>query len=321
MTATGTLRYRSILVTGARGFVGTHLVAALRHRMPERGRLHLLDRSNDPSCDLLNAAGLRRTVAQAAPDLVLHLAAQSSVGQSAAAAAVTWDTNVTGTMNLAAAVAAETPAAVFAFISSSEVYGATFNDGDVDERSATRPQSVYARTKRAAEDAVGDLLRDCASVLIFRPSNHTGPGQDTRFVIPALADRIARIEAGQLSAPLEVGSLVAERDFLDVRDVIDAYLSVLLLPELPQSDIINVASGGTRSIGSILNHLFALADRPIDYVQNPDLLRPVEVPRASIRADHLRAMTGWAPRHPLEDTLRAILDERRALTRRSVSPD
>lgn len=255
--------------------------------------------------------GLRRAVAQAAPDLVFHLAAQSSVGQSAGAVAATWETNVTGTMNLAAAVAAaEAPAAAFAF-----------NDGDVDERSPARPQSAYARMKRAAEDAAGDLLHDCASVLIFRPSNHTGLGQDTRFVIPALANRIARIEAGQLSSPLEVGSLVAERDFLDVRDAIDAYLSVLLLPELPKFDIINVASGETWSIGSILNRLITLADRPIDYAQNPDLLRPVEVPRATISADHLRAMTGWAPRHPFEDTLRAILDEQRALTQRSVSSD
>ncbi len=321
MTTAGTLRYRSILVTGARGFVGTYLVTALRHRMPEGGRLHLLDRSYDPSCDLLNAAGLRRTVAQASPDLVFHLAAQSSVGQSAGAVAATWDTNVTGTMNLAAAVAAEAPAAAFALISSSEVYGATFNCENVDEHSPTRPQSVYARTKRAAEDAVSDLLRDCASLIIFRPSNHTGPGQDTRFVIPALADRIARIEAGQLSSPLEVGSLIAERDFLDVRDVIDAYLSVLLLPGLPKFDIINVASGETRSIGSILNQLIAMADRPIDYIQKPDLLRPVDVPHASIRADYLRKITGWTPRYPLENTLRAVLDERRALTQRSVSSD
>ncbi len=67
MTTVATLRYCSILVTGVRGFVGPHLVAALRHKMPGGGRLHLLDRSDDPSCDLLDAAGLRRTVAQAAP--------------------------------------------------------------------------------------------------------------------------------------------------------------------------------------------------------------------------------------------------------------
>lgn len=302
------LPYRSVLITGGRGFVGRYLTPALQMRLGQEAIVHRLDRQGVDAVDLLDPAAVRALVAQTAPDLIVHLAAQSSVGQSTGRAADTWRVNVGGTVNLAEAVAAECPQATFAFSSSAEVYGAAFNAGRVDEETVPLPQSVYARTKRAAEEALADILRPENRLIVFRPTNHSGAGQDERFVLPAFAEQVARIEAEGEPGVVRVGSLTAERDFLDVRDVVDAYVRVLAAPRGDSRQTYNIALGHPVPISRLLDQLLELGLVPITVEQDPARMRPSEIPRTEVSSDRLRSLVGWAPRIALRDTVADVLE-------------
>lgn len=309
------LPYRSVLVTGGHGFVGRYLLPVLQARLGAGAVVHRLDRHGAaPAVDLLNTGMVRALVARARPDLIVHLAAQSSVGQSAGKAADTWRVNVGGTVNLAEAVAAECPDATFVFSSSAEVYGSSFNAGRVDEATPPRPQSVYARTKLAAEGALADTLRPENQLIVFRPTNHSGAGQDRRFVLPAFAEQVAAIEAGLMPGVLRVGSLTAERDFLDVRDVVDAYVGVLAQPGSGRRQTYNIASGHPVPIARLLDHVLKLATVPITVESDPVRMRPSEVARTDVASDSIRALTGWAPRIALHDTVADVLNGCRRAT-------
>lgn len=304
------LPYRSVLLTGGRGFVGRYLLPALRARLGPEAVVHRLDRhaAKEEAVDLLDAAAIRALVSRSRPDLIVHLAAQSSVGQSAGKAADTWRINVGGTVNLAEAVAAECPDATFAFSSSAEIYGSAFNGGQVDETTPPLPQSVYARTKRAAEEALADTLRPENRLIVFRPTNHSGAGQDRRFVLPAFAEQVAAIETGGTPGVMRVGSLTAERDFMDVRDVVDAYVGVLALPGGDRRQTYNIASGHPVPVARLLDHLLELASVPISVEPDPARMRPSEVARTDVASDRIRALTGWAPRIALRDTVSDVLE-------------
>jgi GDP-4-dehydro-6-deoxy-D-mannose reductase len=305
------LPYRSVLITGASGFVGGHLLKALRARLSPEAAVHRADRTGSRPVDILDADALRAFVADARPDLVFHLAAQASVGQSASAGADTWRVNLCGTVNLAEAIAAEAPTATVAFASSSEVYGAAFNSGTMDEDATPIPQSPYARSKLAAEWAIRDALSPENRLLVFRPTNHSGPGQDTRFVLPAFAEQIAAIEAGRQPPVIKVGSLTAERDFLDVRDVVEAYLDAVAAPATAAHETFNIASGRLVPVGRLLDELLAMTTADIAVEQDPARLRPSDIPRAAVDATRLRSRTGWSPRRSLRQMIADVLDDRR----------
>ena len=196
------------------------------------------------------------------------------------------------------------------FTSSVEVYGLTFNHGIATEDSPLRPQSAYARSKAAAETMFADVLPATAQLIVARPSNHSGPGQDQAFVIPSFAAQIAGVEAGT-STEIRVGNLDAERDFLDVRDVVEAYLALLAkAKDLPARAIFNIASGHPVAIKDILKRLCALSYRDIEVVQDTNRLRPSEVSRVAIDISAITAL-GWAPRYTLDQLLLQVLNHQR----------
>lgn len=306
MTASA-LPYQSVLLTGARGFVGRYLVRSLKSRLSSRAIVHSLDRSGKMPVDLLDEEAVRNLVAFAKPDLVIHLAAQSSVGQSSGLPANTWSVNLGGSVNLANAVANECPGATFAFSSSAEIYGSAFNNGRVDETTAPAPQSVYARTKRAAEEALADTLHSDNRLIIFRPTNHSGAGQDERFVLPAFAKQVAAIEAGRMPSVMQVGTLTAERDFLDVRDVVDAYLQVLSASDANKCQTYNISSGKPVSIARILEYMLEESLATIKVEQDPDRVRPSEIKRTEVSSERIREMVKWHPRIELRETIKDVL--------------
>jgi GDP-4-dehydro-6-deoxy-D-mannose reductase len=318
--------YERILLTGGSGFVGRHLSVALSAAFPDARRVSA-QRPGDgapptafstAALDLLDETALDRLIADLRPDLVVHLAGQASVGQSAGAPEQTWRVNFHGAFSLAASIARHAPRATVLFSSTAAAYGASFRDGVLAEDAPLRPMDVYSRSKAAAEIAMADVLGSDARLIVARPVNHSGPGQRSRnFVLASFAAQIAEIEAGRAAPRIRVGDLSKQRDFLDVRDVVDAYVRLIEKADsLPDRvSIFNVASGEAHPISDLLATLRGMARTPFEVEVDPALLRPsaTDIARVACDASKLRAATGWRPRYSINDTLSALLDEWRAV--------
>ncbi|MBI1980379.1 MAG: GDP-mannose 4,6-dehydratase [Methylocystis sp.] len=317
--------FERILVTGGAGFVGGHLCAALAKAYPQAARAMLLRPGECPGhdafaaavADLVDEAAIDALIARLRPDLIIHLAGQASIGQALHAAELTWRVNFHGSFALAAAVARHCPTATFLFASTAAAYGASFRDGILSEDAPLRPVDVYSRSKVAAECALADLLPSSGRLIIARPVNHSGPGQRNRnFALASFAAQIAAIESGRVAPLIKVGDLSKARDFLDVRDVIDAYLRLIeKARDLPASvSIFNVASGTPHRLEALLERLRGQSKAQVDVEVDPALLRPGGSDLASVACDatKLAEATGWRPRHEIDDTLQALLDDARA---------
>ena len=172
-----------------------------------------------------------------------------------------------------------------------------------------KPVSVYARSKAAGEAAFTDILASETRLITVRPFNHTGPGQDERFVVPAFAAQIARIERGDQTPIISVGNLDAERELLDVRDVIEAYvLLIMKSPELPTRSVFNIARGQAVRIRDILEKLVNFSRVPLEVAADPARMRASDIPCARGDATKLMEQIGWEPKISVEQTLQETLD-------------
>ena len=302
-----------ILVTGAGGFVGGWMAARLASALPGAAVLAAGASSGGPALDVTRAGDVDALVAGFRPTAVIHLAGVSSLVKARAEARTAWDVNLFGTMNLAEAVMRHAPEARFVQAGSSEVYGGSFNaaGGLVDEGTPLAPLNPYATTKASADLLLGEMAAAGLGAVRVRPFNHTGPGQTTAFAVPAFAAQIAAIERGEREPVLSVGNLDARRDFLDVRDVVEAYLLAATVPSLPRGVVLNIASGEPRRIGDVLDALLALSQVTIRVEPDSALMRPSDVPVTAGNATRARELLGWRPCIPWETTLRDILDDHR----------
>jgi GDP-4-dehydro-6-deoxy-D-mannose reductase len=174
----------------------------------------------------------------------------------------------------------------------------------------------YAATKAAADIAVGALTRDGLRSIRFRPFNHIGPGQTEKYAISSFAAQIARIERGLQAPVLRVGNLGVERDFLDVRDVVDAYVKGIQYSDrIPIDGIFNVASGRATQIMSLLQRLIEKSDIPINVETDPARVRPSELSRVCGDATKLRDELSWKPRYNIDRTLDDMLEYWRRVVR------
>jgi GDP-4-dehydro-6-deoxy-D-mannose reductase len=298
-----------IFVTGAEGFVGGHLLAALRQAFPAAVLLGM----DETRLDVTDRAATFAGIARHAPDVCIHLAAISAIAMAAADPARAWNVNLFGAINVAEAILAGAPDCRLLFVSTAEVYGGTFRAGAaLDETAPLAPMNLYAATKAAAEMALAALVPGGLRLMRLRPFNHTGPGQTEAFVVPAFAAQIARAEAGLQPPVIAVGALTPERDFLDVRDVCAAYVACIeCFDTLAANAVLNIASGTAVSIGSVLERLLGLATRRIETAVDPARLRPVEIARALGDANEAARRLGWRPRFTLNETLQAVLDDAR----------
>lgn len=313
---------RRVLVTGAAGFVGRHALAALQSKFGVGKTILGIGRcTNSPqpkgafrAIDLADRAVLRECIADFAPSHILHLAAQASVQQGGSAVADTWQTNVGCLLNLAQAVASEAPQATFVFVSSSEVYGRAFLSGQVlDEVAPPDPVSHYGRSKWIGEQILQDVFGGGRGhLIVLRPFNHTGPGQDERFVAPSFACQIARIERGLIPPRLSVGNLSVRREFLDVRDIVRAYVGVIDISErIAPGSVFNIASGTPRAIEDVLTSLKQRATIPFEIDIDPDRLRPSEITVAAGSSKKLHDITKWRPEIPWSKTLDDLMIDAR----------
>ena len=291
-----------ILVTGAAGFVGGHLVPALHTAYPDAALL-------TQPFDITDEAAVQAAIRDARPDAVVHLAAIAATTAARADPSLAWQVNLHGTLALARAVLQHAPDATFLFAGSGDAYGATFRRGlAVDETMPLAPLNIYGATKAAADLALGAMAAEGLRAVRARPFNHTGPGQADSFAIPAFAHQVMRIAAGLQAPVMQVGALDPERDFLDVRDVCRAYAACLRADLVP-GQILNLASGHPRRIGDVLQAMLDLAGITAELRTDTARLRPTDIPRAMGDAGQARRLLGWEPRIPWAQTLADVLDD------------
>lgn len=299
---------RRLLVTGATGFVGRHVAAACT----DGGAFDGWEFVPAPKgMDVRDAEAVSFWVENAQGDAVLHLAAQSFVPYSFEAPRETFEINVIGTLNLLQALKASGFTGRMVFVSSGDIYGQVPDEVlPVTELRLPEPRSPYAVSKVAAEQLCLQWQRtERLQVMIARPFNHVGPGQDARFVLPSLARQVVAIADGRQAPVIEVGDIDTTRDFTDVRDVVAAY-AAMLRGGVPGTTYL-VGSGEERRIRDLLSIMCRAAGIWPEILQSIALLRPAEQRRMVADASRLRVGTGWVPHYSIETTLNDILKDAR----------
>jgi GDP-4-dehydro-6-deoxy-D-mannose reductase len=258
--------------------------------------------------ELLDPASVEKVV-DLPYDAVVHLAAAASGATASRDPGYAWSVNAAGTARVAAILADARANGradpVLLIVSSGEIYGAGC-DAPRRETDPPQPCSAYGASKLGAEIAALEAWRRSAlRVVIARAFPHTGPGQDSRFVVPAFAQRLKL--AKRRGAPVvKVGNLAPVRDFLHVVDVVDAY--VRLLVNGTPGEVYNVASGRGIALSELFHTMAGMVGVTAIPQADPELVRPADITHLVGDATKLRHATGWEPRIPLDQTLRDVLD-------------
>jgi GDP-4-dehydro-6-deoxy-D-mannose reductase len=296
-----------VLITGVTGFAGRFLADYLRSQ--QGTELHGITRSSIEiphvqlhQADLLDPDALRSILWLVQPVQIYHLAAYTDAGGSFRDARRVWDANLTATLNLYDACLSElSHRPRILYVSSGAVYGEA-EDQPITERTPLRPNSPYAASKAAADLASFQYwVADRLAILRVRPFNQVGPGQSTNFALARFAQQLVRIERGEAEPVLRVGNLGAERDFTDVRDMIQAF--ALLMASGEPGEVYNAASGTSHTMQRYLDHLLAHLKLPVTLETDPKLLRPVEAQRLQVDISKLRLATDWSPSISLDQSL------------------
>lgn len=289
-----------ILVTGISGFVGPRLARYLLEQGDQVSGTYLVDHPSFPEVgqvrlfevDLQDAAALERVVRESSPDAIVNLAGLSHVGESWQRMPDYFRVNVLGTDNLLAAAAGR-PVVI---ASSAEVYGLVPEEEQpIPEERIVDPRTPYALTKAAAERIA--FLR---GAVVARSFNLVGPGQATKFALPTFAEQLAAIARGEREPVLRVGNLSAQRDFIHVDDGAAAFR--LLAEKGKPGGVYNIASGRAFSIQAAVERLMAISGVDARIEQDPERMRPVDLPLLLGDSRPLREL-GWEPRRTLDDAL------------------
>jgi GDP-4-dehydro-6-deoxy-D-mannose reductase len=288
----------TVLVTGAAGFAGSHL---LEHLSATTSHLVGWTRQD---VDLLDRDRVRRAIAELRPSRVFHCAGAAHVAESWSHTSETLSTNVMATHYLVDAIRRAGVQCRVLIPGSAHVYAPSATP--IDEESPLAPASPYALSKLAQEQlGLQTLHEDGVETILTRPFNHTGPRQSPAFVAPSMARQIALIERGEHEPVIKVGNLDTERDLTDVRDTVRAY--AMLMDAGAPGTIYNVASGTARKTRALLETLVALARVPVRIEVDPSRFRPNDVPVLVGNPSRLRAATGWTPMVPFEQMLEDLL--------------
>jgi GDP-4-dehydro-6-deoxy-D-mannose reductase len=293
-----------LVITGLTGFVGKQMRPYLKNASLSRWDLVSL-----PPFDLNTKASIRQALDSRPPDAVIHLAGQSFVPEAFRDPAGTLNTNLIGTLNLLQSLKETGFKGAFLYVSSGDVYGHV-NEAQlpITELLPANPRNPYSVSKLAAET----LCRQWSYVegwriMIARPFNHIGPGQNESFIVPSVAKQLNLIRVGQQEPRIQVGDVDITRDFLDVQDVVNAYLQ--LLENGQNGEIYNVCSGRERSVRDLIETMISLSGVQAEITTDPSRFRPAEQRRVCGSYAKLHSATGWAPSINLQDTLKQVLDD------------
>jgi len=277
-------------------------VAWSRRDPPE----HLASLANWCAVDITNRDAVRAAVRDLRPTRIYHLAGFPHIAESWRDAARPLAVNALGTHYLLDAMRREHIGARVLIVSSAAVYAAS--DAPLTEEARLSPTTPYGRSKLAEEQlGLHAWADDGIEVMIARAFNHIGPRQAPTFAAASFARQIATIESGDAVPIISVGSLDAQRDLTDVRDVVRAYAGIL--ERGTPGSIYNVASGVAWTMRSILEMLVARGRVSVRVETDPKHLRPSDAPIVVGDAARVRLATGWQPLIPIERTLDDLLND------------
>ena len=289
----------TVLVTGARGFVGGYLV----EHLTEKGAA--VTGWGREQVDLLDRRAVLRAIADLRPSVVYHCAGAAHVGQSFSNIADTLAANVLGTHHVLDALRVAGLNARVLITGSSLVYRQSHRAMTEDD--PTGPATPYAVSK-LAQEMLGyrASTEDRQQVLLTRPFNHTGPRQNATYAAPTFARQIALIEQKRMPPEIVVGNLEPSRDLHDVRDTIRAYTTIAERGE--PGRVYNVCSGQAFKMRDVLDRLVAMSTVPVTITVDRELYRPSD--NLILWGDRTRIERelGWTPHIPLNRTLADLLD-------------
>ena len=302
------------LIIGAAGFVGGYLIRELSSAGWEVHATCLPNEHISEDCpsyplDIMKKEDITAILDEISPDIVYHLAAQSSVSVSWKRPQLTAEINVIGTINLLEALReAKKQNIRTMLIGSGEEYG-YIREGacPLSESEPLNPGNIYAATK-ACQGMIGEIYARAykMDIIMVRAFNHSGPAQSNIFVISDFCRQIAEIEKGLREPVISVGNLSAKRDFTDVRDVVRAYR--LLGEKGRKGTVYNVGRGRAVEIQFILDTALSFAKLPIEVRQDPNRMRASDIPLIEPDVSRISADTGWSAQITMEQTVLDTLD-------------
>lgn len=303
------------LVIGAAGFVGDYLIDCLQKQFSHDVYATKLNtdkfvKENAQIFDLniLNPTAISELLEKVRPDFIFHLAAQSSIGFSWKNPGLTVDVNVIGSLNVLEAVRRLNYKPRVVLIGSGEEYG-YINEDDVPIKETTKvyPGNIYAATK-VCQNMMGSIYSFAYDIpiIMVRAFNHIGPKQSPLFVVSDFCKQVVEAEKGLCEPVMYVGNLNAQRDFTDVRDVVEAY--ALLAERGRSGETYNVGSGYALEIREVLEQILEQSQVPIEIKVDASKMRPSDVPIIKADISKIRREVGWFPKISLATTISDVLN-------------
>lgn len=302
---------KKVLIFGIGGFVGRYLSEEFKKNGYEVAGSDVRRTDSIPeyvsftAADLLDGDAVKALVADVSPDMIINLAAISSVGLSWKIPQTTVSVNVVGALNVLEAARALPEKPKVMFIGSSEEYQAA--DSPMDEKTPLDANNPYGISK-VTQERFARLYRSQYGMKVYcvRPFNHTGVGQRDSFVLPSFCKQAAEISKSGAPGVIHVGNLAAKRDFSDVRDIVRAYRMII---ESDESDTIyNVGSGQAYGLDELLNYIVSLSPQKIDVQVDPERVRPIDTPLICCDHSLITERLGWKPKYTIFDTLKSMYE-------------
>lgn len=302
---------KKVLIFGVGGFVGPYLAQEFLNEgyVVYGSDIVKGDRLQDEvafyQADLLNANAVANIILQLKPDMIINLAAVSSVGLSWKIPQQTIEVNIVGTLNILEASKDLIPMPKILLIGSSEEYD--ISDKPINELTILRANNPYGISK-VAQERFANIYKVQYGMQIYhvRPFNHTGVGQKDTFVLPSFCKQAAEIEKSGKPGVIKVGNLMARRDFGHVKDLMHAYR---LIVESPYCDTVyNVGTGKAHSLREMLNYIISLCSQPIKVEVDPARVRPIDNPVICCDYTKIKNELGWEPQYRVFDALKEMFE-------------
>ena len=300
-----------VLIFGAGGFVGSYLCKEFLNNGYKVSGTDKGEGSALPSevdfyrTDLMQEAEVENLISRVKPDIIVNLAAISSVGASWNMPQTTMAINVIGALNIMEAARKSEQKPRILFVGSSEEY--VISENPLDENTQLNANNPYGISK-VTQEQLAKLYREHYGLKIYcvRPFNHTGIGQRDSFVLPSFCKQVAEIDKSGKSGKIQVGNLKVKRDFSHVKDVVRAYRMIVESDNCNQ--IYNVGSGNAYSLEDMLTYIIGLSNQKIEIEIDQNRIRPPDLPLICCDCSLIEKELRWEPQYDVYDALKEMYE-------------